>query len=374
MRSVALGLAILTAVALVATTILIRAELTLGTDWVIIDRLSPTDPKEFYGETVSLHGALGLFLLFATCAYVSSSSHCNGALSGKFWTPLAMVLAAIVGTIAIAKGIGHAIDADWHTLLFCSLNGVPHRYSLLVRLLSFDLYQDIGVAVLVLSCSSIICTNPAYRIGAVLLSTITILICIGNQTLFLTGIATQYTTLYLVPELVLLALISLTLFDPEVEDQAYLAVGVAFTVIATLFFDVLTISNTGFEIGTYLRTAENHFSQNGLAIFGFFAAFMAQYGRRSTLTFRWAHAFSIFLCLAAMYLPFAFLGGEGIDNTDIERAKGETGLQWISTAASIAMYICLNIGLFWPIYLNFTRARKLRRNKSLSPFERASLK
>lgn len=374
MRTIALGLAILTAFALVVTTLLIRVELTFGTGWVFVDNLSPTDPEEFYMETVSLHGALGLFLLFATCAYISSTSHCNGALSGRFWAPLATVLAVIVGGIAVAKGIGHFIDADWHMLLFCSLNGTPHRYSLMVRLLSFDLYQDIGIAVLVLSCSSIICTNPSYRIGAVLLATITILICVGNQTLFLTGFAPQYTTLYLVPEIILLALISLTLFDPEVEDQAYLAVGVAFTVIATLFFDVLTISSVGFEIGSYMNTAENHFSQNGLAIFGFFAAFMAQYGRRTTLTFHWVHAFAIFVCMAAMYLPFAFMGATGIDSGDLTRAKAETGMQWITSASGIAMYLCLNIGILWPAYLNFRRLRKVRRYRTPSPSGQASSK
>ncbi len=374
MVRVSLFLAIAMAVMMILSSLVMRIELTFGESFPIIQLLFNGDYLRTYIEVVSIHGTLGVALLYATSAYIAYLSDCRGAMSGRMWGNIALVLIAIILTTAIVKAYGYVTDKPWHDDLLINMENQVRRYTLLQRALSFDVLQDAGIAILVLACSSIICTSPAYRIGAILLATITFIIFFSGFALIIAGVAPVTTSLYLVPEIVMLALLSLILLDPERRDEPHLMVGVGLTVVATLLFDVLSISSAGFRTGSYLAVAEGHFSQNGLAIFGFFAAYMANNGDRIKDALRWGHAVCIAFFMSAMYLPLAFLGASGVDRYDVETAMGYPMLQWLSSLASFGMFLTLASGVAYPIIETKLRIRAIARARALKPAERAASK
>ena len=357
------------AVFMIIASIAIRTELTLSNHLSIISWIAPSHSEITYTKLVHIHGYLGLALLFICSSFIGFASNYRGFLSGYIWGFAGLALTIVTLILIFVKFYGELHGLEWCENILNLINGHIQNTSYLERLMCFDLFQNLGIALLLLSCNSIICTSEAYRTGAILLSSVTLVIFFIDGALIVLKIAPFTTSLYLVPEIVMFALLAMILFDPERNDEPHLIIGVGFTVVITLLFDLLAILRAGVPDGTYFSLAETHISQNGLAIFGFFAGYMRLYGGILNVKFKWVHANAITFFMGIMYLPLAFLGALGVNHLDIISAKEFNFLQWTSSFGSAGLIITFIVGIATPLF----KVRQRRANISKQRANRTRL-
>ncbi len=326
----------------------IRAELAAPGYMAISEWLGRPDVVTAYKEISHVHGLFGTSLFFFTAAMLSFVSAERGSALGKIWGIAAILIGTLQFTmclwetyIILFPDSGSSMPPGWE--------GHSEVRSLQAMIMSESYFRMTAMTLLLLSSASVICTTAPYRLGSLMLSMLTLGTFALYSVFYLQTTLEIGMSLFIVPEVVLLAILAVVLIDPSRPDEPYLTIGVGLTLISSLAFDLVsTLSDDSMLHSSYYFIANNHMAQHGLLVFAFFAAWWHWASHNDKQWLQWLHAALMGAMLTLTYLPMMTIGQQGGERLTPDSPASFPDLHFLSSLGAYGLIALILLGLLLP--------------------------
>jgi hypothetical protein len=291
----------------------IRLELAFPGIMAFTDWIGQPDVFAAYENIAHVHGLFATTLFILSAAFLSFTAGARRAPLGNLW-----------GYTALIIGLFQLVLALWETGAMLWPDRLPiyplrlenyagiKDFSAGALFLSEDYFRMSALTLTILASAACICTSKPYQIGSGMLSIIT-LITFGLFNFFRlhTG-ADIGLSLFIVPEVVLLAILAIVMVDPMRPDEPHLTIGIGVVLITGMAFDLVsTLADDMFLGKSYYFIANNHLAQHGLMLFIFFAGWFRWKLPTGPQWLLWGHSGALGLALLLTYLPMMTIGQRG---------------------------------------------------------------
>ncbi|OUD10749.1 hypothetical protein BVC71_04500 [Marivivens niveibacter] len=337
-------------------SLLIRSELSNPALSPVLSALGGDDPQALYESFVHLHGGLGTALFFFVASFLAFVARSKDARAAHVWGGIAVGLGALQILIAI-WAFGHGVAPNFvpeiSLIVHHHHTDAPQTWYQII--LGEEFMQVTALTLTLLACASTLCISSAYRIGSALMMALTLCTFALYAFFFLKTHSDIGLSLYIMPEVVLLAILAIVLVDPNRVDQPYLTIGVSVVLVASLAFDLLsTMTDEQLQTDSYFYIANKHLAQHGLMVFAFFSAWSEWQNQTFDRGLEWLHAAAIALAFSLTYVPLMIIGRKGGMRFDLDTAATYSDLNYLSTLGAYSLIVLIAAGIFLPKY------RKLR--------------
>ena len=215
--------------------------------------------------------------------------------------------------------------------------------------LSEDYFRMTALTLTILASASNVCTSKPYKLGSALLAVIT-LMTFGLFNFFRlhTG-ADIGLSLFIVPEVILLAILAIVMIDPMRPDEPHLTVGIGVVLITGMAFDLVSTLADDMYLGrSYYFIANNHLAQHGLMLFAFFAAWFRWKLPQGPQWCLWVHSGALGSALLLTYLPMMTIGQRGGMRHMPDSTDEFPVLHLTSSIGSAVLVVVILLGLVAP--------------------------
>ena len=328
----------------------IRIELAFPGIMAFTRWIGEPDVKAAYENISHVHGLFATTLFLLSASFLAFIAGLRGAPLGKLWGITALIIALIQLLLAL-----------WETgamLWPASFPIYPLRlehyaeikdFSAGAMFLSEDYFRMTALTLTILASASNVCTSKPYKLGSALLAVIT-LMTFGLFNFFRlhTG-ADIGLSLFIVPEVILLAILAIVMIDPMRPDEPHLTVGIGLVLITGMAFDLVSTLADDMYLGrSYYFIANNHLAQHGLMLFAFFAAWFRWKLPQGPQWCLWVHSGALGSALLLTYLPMMTIGQRGGMRHMPDSTNEFPVLHLTSSIGSAVLVVVILLGLFAP--------------------------
>ena len=314
--------------------------------------LSRGNPQALYESLVHLHGGFGTALFFFVASFLAFVAREKDARVAHIWGGIAFGLGVLQILIAIWS-FGHAISPTFIPEISLIVHhhhaDAPQTWYQII--LSEEYMQVTALTLILLACASTLCISAAYQIGSALMMALTLCTFALYSFFYLKTHSEIGLSLFIMPEVVLLAILAIVLVDPHRVDQPYLTIGVSIVLLAGLTFDLLsTMTDEQLLSDSYFYIANKHLAQHGLLVFAFFSAWSEWQNKTFDRGLEWIHASAIALAFLLTYVPLILIGRRGGMRFDLDTSATYPDLNYLSTLGAYSLIVLIVAGLFLPRY------------------------
>lgn len=289
----------------------------------------------------------GALLIMAIAAFVASVAADNGSPSGRYWA-IGSWIAAVIFVIVIA----------WQASALLNPDAFGPRLNHLLKIMARaeEYCRALGLALLLLASTSMICISPPYRIGAnILVATIFGAMALYTYFFFRTPLDLAM-IVFAVPEIILLTLLAIVTVDPHRRDEPHLIIGVALMLMAGLGADAVGMAAMrSAQVPSGYTVVTHHFAQQAFALLAFFAGWSLQSTNYKHDGKLWLHAIALSIVIMLWAYPIFSGGSEAIVAMD--------GAPDFSAPSNLHynLGLCgMIVLILWGLAIPFTSSRAVR--------------
>ena len=337
-------------------SLFIRGELADPETSAALAFLGGDNAQGLYETFVHFHGGIGTSLFFFVASFLAFVARARDARVAHIWGSIAFglgVLQMLIALWSFGHDIAPTVVPEIGLIVHHHHTEAPQTWYQII--LGEEYMQVTALTLILLACASTLCISSAYQIGSALMMALTICTFALYSFFYLKTHSEIGLSLFIMPEVVLLAILAIVLVDPHRVDQPYLTIGVSIVLLAGLTFDLLsTMTDEQLRSDSYFYIANKHLAQHGLLVFAFFSAWSEWQNKTFDRGLEWLHASAIALAFLLTYVPLILIGRQGGMRFDLDTSATYPDLNYLSTLGAYSLIVLIAAGLFLPRY------RKLR--------------